>query len=253
MSLFRDRLFISTIADDASKLAEEYSLGLEIAEFCTAYNMDENFPATDAKARTAMESARRFVFHAPFSELCPAAIDPMIREVTRKRYKQAVGIASTYGIRKVVIHNGFIPDVYYSEWFVPQAVSFWKSFLAEIAVDTVICLENVMEPEADMIFSIVDQVSDPRLRLCLDVGHACTRRSHVPVETWIDREGPYLSHIHLHNNDGVRDMHKPLGTGVLDIKYLIDMIEKASPEATYTIENVSAEESIRWLLEMRMI
>ena len=253
MSSFRDRLFISTIADDALTLAEEYSLGLEIAEFCTAYNMDENFPATDEKARAAMEKARSFVFHAPFSELCPAAIDPMVREVTRKRYLQAIELARSYGIHRIVIHNGFIPSVYYPEWYVPESVSFWKNCLDEVPGDTVIFLENVMEHGPDMIVSIAEEICDKRLRLCLDVGHACTRPDPLPVETWIDREAPYLSHVHLHNNDGVRDLHNPLGTGVLDIKNLIDMIERVSPEATYTIENLSAGESIRWLLEKRMI
>ena len=249
MSSFRDRLFISTMADDASYLAEKYGLGLEIAEFCTAYNMDDNYPATAAKARSAMEKAQSFVFHAPFSELCPAAIDPMIREVTRKRYLQALAIAENFGIRKIVIHNGFIPDVYYPEWFIPQSIEFWKSFLCDVAPDTVICLENVMEPGPDMIVSIVDAVADPRLKLCLDTGHACTRHDPVPTEEWIAREEPFLSHVHLHNNDGVRDLHESLGRGILDIESIIGRIEKECRDVTYTIENMSAGESVRWLLE----
>lgn len=39
----KEQLFLSTIADDAAETAKRYGLGLEIAEFCTAYSMDDRF------------------------------------------------------------------------------------------------------------------------------------------------------------------------------------------------------------------
>ena len=42
-----NNLYISTIADDAEELAAQYGLGLEIAEYCTAWNMDKNFTHCD--------------------------------------------------------------------------------------------------------------------------------------------------------------------------------------------------------------
>ena len=253
MSTFHDRLYISTMAEDAPRLASEYGLGLEIADFCTAYNMDLNFPETDAKARSAMENAIRFTFHAPFSELCPAAIDPLVRDVTKKRYAQAVALAHRYGIYRIVIHAGFIPQVYFPEWFVPRSVEFWQEFLGEPDDKTVICLENVMEPTAEMLVSIAREVDDPRLRLCLDVGHACTREQARPVEEWIDLEAPYLAHVHIHNNDGMRDVHDPLGRGILDMEALLDRIESVCPEATYAVENITAAPSVDWLREKNRI
>ena len=38
-----EKLYISTIAEDDAELAQKYGLGLEIAEYCTAWNMDEFF------------------------------------------------------------------------------------------------------------------------------------------------------------------------------------------------------------------
>ncbi len=35
----KDKLYISTIAQDAHALAHRYDLGIEIAYFCTAWNM----------------------------------------------------------------------------------------------------------------------------------------------------------------------------------------------------------------------
>ena len=48
MKDLRERLYISTTAEDAPALAREHGLGLEIADFCTAYNMDVLFAEKDA-------------------------------------------------------------------------------------------------------------------------------------------------------------------------------------------------------------
>ena len=41
------RFYLSTISADAADTARRYGLGLEIAEYCTAYYMDEGFQACD--------------------------------------------------------------------------------------------------------------------------------------------------------------------------------------------------------------
>lgn len=43
----RDKIYISTISCDAGQVAKEYGLGLEISEYCTAWNMDEKFLNTN--------------------------------------------------------------------------------------------------------------------------------------------------------------------------------------------------------------
>ena len=66
----REKLYITTVAQNDTQTAEKYGAGIEIAEFCTAYNMDTYFAETDKIVREKMKSADRFVFHAPFNELC---------------------------------------------------------------------------------------------------------------------------------------------------------------------------------------
>lgn len=69
-----------------------------------------------------------------------------------------------------MIHGGFVPQVYFPEWYVEQSVLFWRELLAELPPDMTIALENVMEPEPLLLADIARQVDDPRLGLCLDVG-----------------------------------------------------------------------------------
>lgn len=245
----RERLYLSTTAEDAPSLAREHGLGLEIAEFCTASNMDRDFAASDRRVRRAMEGVTRFTLHAPFNELYPAAIDPLVLEIAHRRYQQAITLSGSYGIRRVIVHAGYVPRVYHPSWFVERSVPFWREVLRSVPEDMTLCLENVMEPAPDMLLEIVDAVGDPRFRLCLDVGHAACMGEDESPERWIRAMGGRIAHVHLHNNDGVDDLHWPLGQGVLDMERILSALEEHSPDATVTVENIRAAESVRWLLE----
>lgn len=92
-----------------------------------------------------------------------------------------------------------------------------------------VCLENVMEPDASMLLGIVRQVNDARLRICLDLGHANTSASRETPADWLKACAPYLSHVHLHNNDGIHDLHAPLFEGVMDIAALLKQLNALCP------------------------
>ena len=51
MGDLREILYLSTTAEDAPELARENGLGLEIAEFCTASNMDRDYAAAGKLVR----------------------------------------------------------------------------------------------------------------------------------------------------------------------------------------------------------
>ena len=79
-----------------------------------------------------LTAANQFVFHGPFNELTPAAIDPLVLDVTKKRYRQAVARAQELNINKIVLHAGYQPLVYYPEWFLSRSQAFWRDFVQEI-------------------------------------------------------------------------------------------------------------------------
>ena len=240
-----NRLYLSGIDGQAAELARENGLGLEIAAFCYAPNLED--PAVLSAVRRDMTGVERFWFHAPFAELAPCAIDPLVRQVTEKRYRQAVDLARELGVRRLVIHGGFVPQVYFPEWYVEQSVWFWREFLRDVPADMTLALENVMEPSPETLVSIAAQIDDPRLGLCLDVGHANTCVSETPPMDWIAPMAPWLRHVHLHNNQGDTDLHAPLGEGNIPMRQIIDTVLQAAPEATFTIENQNALPSLHWL------
>jgi len=248
----RSKLFLSSIGADAAETAEQFGLGLELAQFCTAMNLeDDSFirPSLDA----CLAAAPCRVLHAPFADLTPAAIDPLVRAATETRLRQTVARAEKLGIHRLVVHGGYLPHVHFPEWYTAGSIAFWQEFLRQLPADMTVCVENVMEPTPEMLCEIIRGVDDPRLRLCLDLGHANTEISDYPLSRWLEDCAPYVAHFHLHNNSGAGDLHAPLFEGAIDYPALIRSAAQLAPEATVTLELLQCRESVEWLEQNHLI
>lgn len=240
------RWLLATIADDAARLAAAHGLGIEIDEFCTAANMDENFEYWDGLVRGHGAQAPMEVFHAPFAELHPCAIDPRARRLAMDRFLQAADLAKSYGIRRMVVHGGFLPNVYYPIWYEEQSAGFWHEFLECQPDDFELLIENVLEDDPQSMLRMISGIGDARARMCLDVGHANVV-SDVPLEKWIEVLGGHIRHVHLHNNHGKRDEHNPPDDGGMDIPALMERLDCCAPDATVTLECMDARDAVKWL------
>lgn len=245
----RENLFLSTIDPEAGRIARENGLGLEIAEFCTAFNIDHDFVSQDAAIRRELLGVDRCVYHGPFNELFPCAIDPKARELAAYRFSQALDLAESYGAAKVIFHGAYNPYLYFDCWYVEQSALFWKEFMAGYTGSLTICLENVLEPEPGLLLDIVKTVADPRLRLCLDVGHV-NAYAKVPALDWITAWGSYLSHAHIHNNDGAADTHSALDQGSLPMEAILKAFDD---HTTITLELPKIGNAVPWLKEKELL
>ena len=248
----REQLFLSTIDPDAGAAARTFGVGVEIADYCTAMNMDMLLLETKPKVDAQVRNVSNRVFHGPFNELFPCAIDPLARELAAKRYLQAVQMAGEYGAKKLVFHGGYLPHVYYPCWYTEQSILFWKDFLKKIPGDVTLCIENVMESDPQWMADIAAGVDDPRLRLCLDVGHAHVC-SEIPVEQWLETLAPWLSHFHIHNNDRSFDTHSPLDEGSIPMKELLTRAEALCSDASFTLEVTDGRRGAQWLLQQGIL
>ena len=247
----QENIYLSTIASDAVPVAKEYGINLEIAEYCTAWNMDEKFGGVDRVVRKKLEGIPQSVLHAPYNELFPCAIDKKARALAAERYRHAITLAKRYGSAKVIIHGGYNPWIYFPVWYTEQSVLFWKEFLQEDP-GVEIVLENVLETDPQWLLDIVKGVDNPRLKLCLDIGHV-NAYSPIPVMDWLERCGPYISHFHVHNNDGTRDQHNALHDGSIPIKEFLLRAEQLCPHGTFTLELMKDKPSVDWLSENGLI
>ena len=158
----KELFYLSTISPDAPCVAREYGFGLELAEFCTAWNMDEKFTHVDSVVKKKLEGIPRSLLHAPYNELFPCAIDKKARALAAERYRRATELATRYGSRKVIIHGGYNPRIYFPVWYVKQSVLFWQDFLrSDPGVEIV--LENVLEDDPRWLLDIVAGVCNALL------------------------------------------------------------------------------------------
>ncbi len=256
----KENIFISTIAKDAKETAEKYGLGLEIAEYCTAWNMDEKFAETNDAVLEKTKKTDRLVLHAPFSELFPSAIDKEVRKIAAKRYRQAINIAEKYNAKKVIIHAGYNERLYYPVWFTEQSVVFWNEFFKDSfwklkeksGAEIEIVLENVLETEPEMLTDILKAVNHERLKMCLDIGHV-NAYSKIPVEEWLEKCAEYISHFHIHNNDKSFDTHNALFDGSIEMEDFLKQADLLCHDATFTLEVLEALPSVEWMEKKGLI
>lgn len=246
----KSRLAIATCCPSWKTIADEFGVGIELDQYCQAVNIDGPHAAgVENVIRKDLTKYTGLVLHAPFNELFPAAIDPKARELAMARYRQAADLAHAFGIRKMVVHSGYMPYVYFKEWHIPRSVEFWTEFMADQPKDFEICIENVLDDEPDMMAAIAKDADDSRIGLCYDVGHA-NIVSERDQDDWLRTMAPWLKHLHIHNNDGDKDLHRGLTEGTLDIERLLDgVIEICAPDTTVTAEILSDKSSFDWLAE----
>ena len=239
-------LYLSTIGENAAVLARKHGFGIEIAEFSYAVNMDTDFSYREKITCENLAGIRNRIFHAPFAELCPAAIDPLIMEVTRRRYNQAYKLMQGFCINNMVVHSGYIPNLYFKSWFVNRSVEFWRDFLLDKPPDFLLFLENVMEESPDILRNIVEKTGDARFQLCLDIGHAGAAFSKAPVPRWVETTAPCLGHVHVHNNYCEGDVHNPPGDGLIGVREAIVKILEKKPNVSFTAETADLKSAVSW-------
>ena len=91
-------------------------------------------------------------------------------------------------------------------------------------------------------------MNDPRLRLCLDIGHV-NAYSKVSVMEWLELCAPWISHFHVHNNDGTADRHCALFEGTIPMADFLRRAEALCPGATFTLELMEDGASVTWLAD----
>lgn len=240
--------YISEMDSRAAELAEKMggNTGVEIIDFCRPENL-ENEAAVRAKGRN-LANISILSLHAPYYEMFPSAIDPLVRSAAVRRFTQALEVCRKLGADRMVVHSGYTSQIYFPQWFMPKSIEFWRAFAEKLPDNFLLLIENVLDDTPEYLCEICDGVNDARVKLCLDTGHV-NAYSHTPVEAWIRSLGSRIAHVHLHNNSGAGDEHAPLGAGSMDMTAVLAALNRYAPEAAICIESMDAKASLKWLME----
>jgi len=190
-------------------------------------------------------------FHAPFMDLRPGAIDPLIRQVTVERLRRVFDLIPWFRPRSVVCHPSFDEKYYVSagekQWL-ENSIDTWRQMLDMVrGTETIIALENIYERNPQPLRQLLDALASPQIRFCFDTGHA-NAFGNATVAEWVESLGDYFGEIHLHDNHGTADEHLPVGEGTFPFRELMSRLHQRNLTPILTIESHS-DQSLRRTLE----
>ena len=94
-----------------------------------------------------------------------------------------------------------------------------------------IAFENINAPE--ILFAVMEHFREPHVGFCYDSGHeAC----HTPGVEYLPILGERLFCVHLHDNDGVSDLHLLPFEGKLDFDRIGRQLKEANYRGNITLE-----------------
>ena len=238
------------LCDDASldkvyELCLNNGLGLEIQGFYNPILIDTK--ESDDILAQYKEVLKGFKggksLHAPFWDLNLGSKNPSVKELTMKAFNYAYRMAKELGCTEIVVHNGFIPNTSFYQGWVKNATAFWQEFFKDKDNSITMMLENQCEEDSEVLKMEIDSVNDPRLKVCLDIGHAHAN-SNISVENWITSLGDRIGYLHLHNNHGkvqgrpsyMNDEHLGIADGSMNIERVLKLLEENCPHAIWNIE-----------------
>lgn len=242
-----ESVYLATTADDAVHMAQAFGVNLEIDEYCIASNMDEGVSECWHNAVRQMSLGYSpKILHAPFSDISPACIDPLAVGLAKLRLQQAYRTATRHGIDRLIVHSGYVPLIHDRDSFYHRSVRFWKSYMVDKPKNFRLMIENEMEENPLLLLRLIQGIGDPRVGLCLNLGHAFLHPE-FSLEDWVTLSIPHLLHVQLNDNDGVYDRHWPLGDGRLPVESALNILLDAIPDLTYTIDTLLTKPSLQWL------
>ena len=199
--------------DQWEALAEQEELFYEALELSMPGMLGPD--SGDPKCRDWYRDCGRIrALHGAFIDVNPASGDPAFRALSQQRCRDSCALALVLNIKNVVFHSSafpFLRGAYLESWAGACA-----DFYTELA-DTYglsIYLENSMDLDPEPLCALLRETSDPRVQVCLDIGHA--HYAQAPLEQWFDELGEHIGYLHLSDNNGQFDEHLPLGMGTVD-------------------------------------
>lgn len=222
------------------ELAVEYDLGIEVMAFAFPEALDGDWRTLRDRYRQLLRPVTGLLtLHGPFMDMAPGSPDKQIIEATISRFKHALQIAHELETQIIVFHANFLSQVHTEDYrigWTRRNIDFWGQLASYAALlGVTIAIENMWEFDPYLIGDVLKAVDHPRLRACLDVGHAHLY-SRVPFETWVRVTTPYLVHAHLNNNDGEDDVHRSLADGVMDYGRILPLLRGVPEPPSLVLE-----------------
>ena len=226
--------------------AEKYNACFEYNDFFIPGLLDDG-AALDRiikKYMSVRHGSSNDTMHGAFLDICVNSADIKIFEVSDYRVRQCMDIAVKMGLKAVIFHTNYIVNFRlrsYIDTWIDRNEEYWRQILKDYKEQQVY-IENMFDDAPGMLKSLAERMADePRFGVCLDVAHACISGSHL--EDW-------YSEIHINDNDGIEDLHNPVGTGIIEWDKFSRWCSGLGKEPSVLVETrgyVNLEKSVEYM------
>ena len=208
------------------------NLGLEYAELVNQYPFEQIDP-------DVLESYNlKYSIHAPFMDINIASLQEKSRLSSIEQIKSSIDLANKIDAEAVVVHPGLIPFLA-NKYFKDRVYETTNNSIKQLGdygkdLGVLTTIENMPTFEGMIYQNLKDLdeiLTSYDMAMTLDIGHA-NHVGYAPDEMIFDS----IKHIHAHDNFGDDDAHLALGEGSIDLKYIIDSLEKKNYDGIYIIE-----------------
>jgi len=246
-------LKISNITSAAKRLDFLLERGLAPEIRLDAKALDQIPPHThDKLAKRLARAGLRPSIHLPHDDLLPGAGDETVRRASAKRLIQAVELAKRYDPAILIAHTNLLMGLAGGgpKMWVKSSARTWHEVLATWPNHPPLYVENVFEPSPSPLAALVDELDNPRVAACFDVGHWHAMAQGYRLQNldhWLDVLGARIKHLHVHDNAGQDDEHLAPGNGRIDFDAFLGGLTRRGVNPGVTFEPHGHEELVRCL------
>ncbi|MEC9431933.1 MAG: sugar phosphate isomerase/epimerase family protein [Pseudomonadota bacterium] len=198
---------------------------LEVQDFFSAEVLDGDWRAVAARTRRLLGSYKgRLGIHGPFWGFSLGTMDPLVREVVKKRMDQGLDACEEIGATQMVIHSPATTWDYNNRHHLPGAYRIADNLHAALddaaaraqRIGVTLVLENIEDKDPAERVRLAESFGIDAVRVSVDTGHAHYAHKSTgapPVDHYILAAGDMLHHVHIQDADGYADRHWAPGMG----------------------------------------
>lgn len=161
------------------------------------------------------------------------------REIAILEAKRYFEVFSKLNVKYVTIHANWPPGMFSTKEGIKFQIETLKKLVEEAKKYNINLIYEPIDTWQDDIKSVSEILKKvPNLYLHIDIGHV-NLFGRKP-EQFIKKFHNKLKHIHLHDNNGEKDLHIPMGTGNINWENLIKILKKYY-SGTITLEIFSRD------------
>jgi sugar phosphate isomerase/epimerase len=227
---------------------KEHNLPLEI--YIQSYSLDSLEAGWEKDFFETLSYKPPLTVHGPFMDLSPGGVDEKVRAVSIERYEKTIGFAKAIGATSIVFHSGYEKwrFAFRADVWLENSLKTWPPLIAK-AAGIKIAIENIFEDTPDNLVNLMQNLGSPDFGICFDAGHFHLFSKGKTLDEWIIPLKDYILELHLHDNDGTFDQHRPVGDGKFPFKRLFEFL--AGKDLIYTVEAHSKEDALTSLERLK--